>query len=162
MRPQAARVAWVVSLAVLGSLLGPGPDRAHADGWKAGTARVAITPGEPMWMAGYASRNKPSEGAVHDLWAKALVLEDPSGRKAALVTLDVCGIGRDLPEHRRDLILEIRREQREPRKDLGQLRVSEAGSGFEIAQRSLAGLRAKAAVFSAIVEMVGLALPTIS
>ena len=67
-----------------------------ADGWKAGTARVAITPKEPMWMAGYGARNKPSEGAVHDLWAKALVLEDSAGRKAALVTLDVCGIGREL------------------------------------------------------------------
>jgi hypothetical protein len=69
---------------------------APADGWKAGTARVAITPREPMWMAGYGARNKPSEGAVHDLWAKALVLEDQAGRKAALITLDVCGIGRDL------------------------------------------------------------------
>ena len=47
-------------------------------------------------MAGYGARDKPSEGAVHDLWAKALVLEDPAGRKAALVTLDLCGIGRDL------------------------------------------------------------------
>src|SRR3954451_8349669 len=69
---------------------------ALSEGWKAGTARVAITPRESMWMAGYGARNKPSEGAVHDLWAKALVLEDPAGRKAALVTLDVCGIGRDL------------------------------------------------------------------
>src|SRR5438477_1786199 len=66
------------------------------DGWKAGTARVAITPKESMWMAGYGARNKPSEGAVHDLWAKALVLEDPAGKKAALVTLDVCGIDRTL------------------------------------------------------------------
>ena len=31
-------------------------------------------------MAGYAARTKPSEGAVHDLWAKALALEDPSGQ----------------------------------------------------------------------------------
>lgn len=69
---------------------------AMADGWKAGTAKVAITPRQPMWMSGYAARTRPSEGAVHDLWAKALVLEDPSGRKAALVTLDLCGIGRDL------------------------------------------------------------------
>jgi hypothetical protein len=69
---------------------------APGDGWKAGTARVAITPRESMWMAGYGARNKPSEGAVHDLWAKALVLEDPTGRKAALVTLDICGIGREL------------------------------------------------------------------
>jgi hypothetical protein len=69
---------------------------AAADGWQAGTARVAITPKESMWMAGYGARNKPSEGAVHDLWAKALVLEDPAGKKAALVTLDVCGIDREL------------------------------------------------------------------
>src|SRR3954451_18479547 len=69
---------------------------APSDGWKAGTARTAITPKEPTWMAGYGARDKPSEGAVHDLWAKALVLEDPSGGKAALVTLDLCGIGREL------------------------------------------------------------------
>src|SRR4051794_39984084 len=67
-----------------------------SDGWKAGTARVAITPKESMWMAGYGARNKPSEGAIHDLWAKALVLEDPAGKKAAIVTLDICGIDRDL------------------------------------------------------------------
>src|SRR4051794_23918623 len=65
-------------------------------GWKAGVARVEITPKEPMWMAGYASRNHPSEGAVHPLWAKALALQDPAGKKAVLVTLDLCGIGRDL------------------------------------------------------------------
>ena len=47
--------------------------------WKAGTARV-ITPKTPMWMSGYAARTKPSQGVVHDLWAKALAIEDPSGR----------------------------------------------------------------------------------
>jgi hypothetical protein len=79
-----------VLLTVTALLLAP------SDGWKAGSARVDITPQEPMWMAGYGARNKPSEGAVHALWAKALVLEDSAGRKAALVTLDVCGIGREL------------------------------------------------------------------
>ncbi len=44
--------------------------------WKAGVASVVITPEEPMWMAGYASRDKPSEGKTHDLFAKALALED--------------------------------------------------------------------------------------
>ena len=52
-------------------MLGLGLTQTEA-GWKAGTGRVAITPKEPMWMAGYAARTKPSEGAVHDLWAKAL------------------------------------------------------------------------------------------
>lgn len=67
-----------------------------AEGSRAGAAQVAITPKQPTWMAGYGSRTKPSEGAIHDLWAKALVLEDESGRKAVLVTLDLCGIGREL------------------------------------------------------------------
>ena len=73
-------------------------------GWKAGTGRVAITPKEPMWMAGYAARTKPSEGAVHDLWAKALALEDPAGQRALLVTLDVCGIDRELSNRVRDTL----------------------------------------------------------
>ena len=36
---------------------------------------MVITPEKPMWMAGYAARNKPSEGKAQDLFAKALVLE---------------------------------------------------------------------------------------
>jgi neutral ceramidase len=72
--------------------------------WKAGTARAAVTPKTPMWMSGYAARNKPSQGVVHDLWAKALALQDPNGRRALLITLDVCGIGRDLSNRARDAI----------------------------------------------------------
>ncbi len=72
--------------------------------WKAGTARAVVTPGTPMWMAGYAARNKPSQGVVHDLWAKALALEDSTGKRVILITLDVCGIGRDLSIRVRDEI----------------------------------------------------------
>jgi hypothetical protein len=57
-----------------------------------------------MWLAGYAARNKPSEGAVHDLWAKAIALEDPTGRRAVLLTIDLCGIGRDLSGRVRDQV----------------------------------------------------------
>jgi hypothetical protein len=77
---------------------------ARADGWKAGTARVAITPDGPLWMAGYGARDHPSEGKLHDLWAKALVLDDGQGHRAALVTLDVCGISRPLSNEVRDQI----------------------------------------------------------
>jgi neutral ceramidase len=70
--------------------------------WRAGTARVAITPKESVWMAGYGARDKPSEGALHDLWAKALAFEDPAGRKTLLVTLDICGIDRALSRRIRD------------------------------------------------------------
>lgn len=66
--------------------------------WKAGLAKISITPIQPMWMSGYASRSKPAEEKVHDLWAKALVLRDGTGRKCVLVTLDLVGIDRDLSQ----------------------------------------------------------------
>jgi hypothetical protein len=69
---------------------------ADAPTWKAGAARVKITPERPMWMSGYSSRTKPAEGTLIDLWAKALVLEDPDGHRVALVTADLVGIPRDL------------------------------------------------------------------
>jgi hypothetical protein len=69
---------------------------ADAAGWKAGSARAVITPKQPTWMAGYGNRTSPSEGTIHDLWCKALVLEDERGQRGALVTLDVCGVGRPL------------------------------------------------------------------
>src|SRR5919107_150254 len=92
----------VVRALLASCLLVVGAVPALGAGWGAGAARVAITPRTPMWMAGYGSRDKPSEGTIHDLWAKALVLRDPSGRLAALVTLDICGIGRDLSSRIRD------------------------------------------------------------
>jgi len=62
--------------------------------WKAGVASVAITPAESMWMAGYAARKGPSEGKVHDLWAKALALEDELGKRVVIVTVELIGIPR--------------------------------------------------------------------
>jgi hypothetical protein len=59
--------------------------------WKAGLAQVVITPQKPLWMAGYASRTKPSEGVIQELYAKALALEDHSGKRAVLVTSDLLG-----------------------------------------------------------------------
>jgi hypothetical protein len=72
--------------------------------WQAGTAKVAITPKQPMWMSGYAARTKPSEGAVHDLWAKALAIKDPGGQTVLLVTLDLVGIDRELSNRIRDTV----------------------------------------------------------
>jgi hypothetical protein len=77
-----------------------------ASGWKAGTAKVVITPRQSMWMAGYGSRTKPSEGKVHDLWAKALAFQDPTGKRGLLLTMDVCGIGRTLSNSIRDALKE--------------------------------------------------------
>jgi hypothetical protein len=70
-----------------------GADAKKDAGWKAGVARVRITPERFMMMSGYAGRG-PADGMLTDLWAKALVLEGPDGRRAVLVTLDLVGIDR--------------------------------------------------------------------
>ena len=67
-------------------------------GWKAGVASVIITPEESMWMAGFAHRTKPSEGKLHELWAKALVIEDAAGKKAVLITTDLSGIPKSISD----------------------------------------------------------------
>ena len=43
--------------------------------WKAGAAKVVITPSEHVWMAGYAERSGPSDGALVDLFARCLLAE---------------------------------------------------------------------------------------
>lgn len=80
---------------ILATLLGA---PSFADGFKAGTASKVITPTEPLWMAGYANRNKPCDAKRHDLWVKALALEDPAGNRFALLTSDLCGIPRAVSE----------------------------------------------------------------
>jgi hypothetical protein len=83
--------------------------------WKAGAAKIVITPDQPMWMSGYASRTKPAEGKLHDLWAKALALEDPYGRRGVLVTLDLVGIPR---EHSVAVCAELHKKYNLPRESV--------------------------------------------
>jgi len=64
--------------------------------WKAGTARAVITPRQPLWLAGYGNRDHPSEGTLHDLWIKALALEDAAGHRAVILTSDLCGISGEM------------------------------------------------------------------
>lgn len=87
------------SLIVLALVSVLAPAAAAADppsAWKAGTATAVITPAEPMWMAGYASRTKPAEGKAQDLFAKALALEDAAGTRLVVVTLDLVSVPRFL------------------------------------------------------------------
>lgn len=72
--------------------------------WKIGTGRTVITPNEPTWMAGYSSRTSPSEGKLHDLWAKALLLEDARGNRSLLITMDILGVSKDFSDEVRNLI----------------------------------------------------------
>ena len=64
--------------------------------WRAGLARTDITPTQPVWMAGYASRDHSAEGTIHPLWAKALVLEDEQGGRVVIVATDLIGFSRQI------------------------------------------------------------------
>lgn len=107
MARQAAMLVRVSTLAVAATLtvalsgsLGLIGEReslaAAAESWRAGSARVKITPETPMWMAGYGGRDHVAEGTTSDLFAKAVVLEDARGVRAALISLDLVGIDRTL------------------------------------------------------------------
>jgi len=67
-------------------------------GWKAGVARARITPDESMWLAGYGSRTNASQGKIHDLWIKALALEDANGRRAVVLASDLLGFPRNMSD----------------------------------------------------------------
>ncbi len=64
--------------------------------WKAGIARARITPQGTMWMAGYASRNKPADGTAQDLYAKAAAIEDAEGSRVIILTMDLISVPRRL------------------------------------------------------------------
>lgn len=59
--------------------------------WKAGVSRRLITPETAVWLAGYGTR-RPPDGKLHDLWMKALALEDGDGNRAVMITSDFQGV----------------------------------------------------------------------
>jgi len=64
--------------------------------WKVGIASAKITPGKPLWMAGYGGRDHPAEGTLHDLWIKVLALEAANGDRAVVLTSDVLGFPKEM------------------------------------------------------------------
>jgi len=77
---------WLLIIAVVicGNCL-----KVDAAPWKVGVAKVVITPETPTWLSGYSSRDKPAQGKVHDLYAKALAFESAEGTQLVLVTCDL-------------------------------------------------------------------------
>lgn len=85
---------------------------AAAQSWSAGTGKTNITPTKFMWMSGYGGRDRPADGKLTDLWAKALVLDDGQNHRVVLITLDLVGIDRELSNH---ICLRIAEEFKTPR-----------------------------------------------
>ena len=80
----------------------------------AGVARIGITPAQPVWMAGYAARKKPSEGTAQELHAKVLALSDGSGGRLVVITSDLLGFPASVAEPAAERLAErygLRRDQ---------------------------------------------------
>jgi neutral ceramidase len=130
--------------------------------WKAGVAKVAITPTESIWMAGYGARTKPSEGVQTDLYLKALALDDGSGRPSVLVTSDLVGLRRQVA----DTIAERCEKQYGLTRDRLAINSSHTHSGPTTGEFGRAGYEAQtevvrrytAALIDKAVETVGAAL----
>ncbi len=75
-----------------------------AQALQVGVGKRVITPATDMWMSGYASRNAPSSGKIHDLWAKALAFQDASGARTVILTTDLIGIPAPLAKQTVDLV----------------------------------------------------------
>ncbi len=83
----------IAALWIVGCCLGWNSASASAaDGWQAGFGRVVITPDEPTPLSGYAGRTGPAKGKIHDLYARAAALKDPSGKTIVLVSTDLIGV----------------------------------------------------------------------
>lgn len=65
--------------------------------WKAGLAKRVITQETAVWLAGYGSK-RPPDGKLHDIWMKALALEDDKGHKAVLITSDFQGVPKNMSD----------------------------------------------------------------
>jgi neutral ceramidase len=66
--------------------------------WQAGAASVDISPREPIWLAGYAARTRPSESVREPIHTKALALRDEAGKLFVAVTIDLVGIRREITD----------------------------------------------------------------
>lgn len=105
--------APILAVLALASATSPLPTSAADAHWKAGVARAVITPETGVWLAGYGTK-RPPDGKLHDLWMKALALEDPRGRRAVLVTSDFQGLPRGMTDHvfaRLEKTLGLKRDQ---------------------------------------------------
>src|SRR5882724_11827907 len=90
-------------LLILGLSL-PGEIQGAESLWKAGVARANITPEQPLWLAGYATREKSAEGKLMDLWIKVLALEDAEGHRAIILTSDTLGIPQSIYQSVCDMV----------------------------------------------------------
>jgi hypothetical protein len=107
---------------------------AEPDTWRAGVAKVDITPKSPVWMAGYASRNTPSEGVLVPLAARALALQDAQGQRVVVVSLEIL----ETPDSLQERIAQVAREQHGLKPEELLLNVSHTHGGPMLSAKNVA------------------------
>jgi len=63
---------------------------------KAGFSVRDVTPGGPVFLAGYPSRREPSDGVEDPLFLRVMALEDGDGKRAVFVTADLLKFPKDM------------------------------------------------------------------
>ena len=97
LKQSADMVAAATAASVFGMCTHAEEKVASSAGWKAGVARTVITPEKAVWLAGYGSKRSP-DGKLHELWMKALALEDTAGHRAVLITSDFQGVPKSMSD----------------------------------------------------------------
>ena len=64
--------------------------------WKAGVAKVDITPDWPVYMAGYGNRTTKHDDVQAPIFARALALEAADGTRAVLLSLELLGTSNEM------------------------------------------------------------------
>lgn len=59
--------------------------------WRCGTARVEITPSEPVRLSGYGNRDRPHEGVDVPLFARAVAIQHGDAAAHVIVSVDTIG-----------------------------------------------------------------------
>lgn len=69
---------------------------ASATEFKCGVAKIDITPEEPIRLSGYAVRKTETGEIAQRLFVKALAISTPEAPPALLLTIDTCGISKEI------------------------------------------------------------------
>src|SRR5207248_5274328 len=64
--------------------------------YQVGIAKIDITPSYPIRLSGFGFRRTESEGITQQIWAKALAIEDDSGKPVVLIAVDNVGVPANL------------------------------------------------------------------
>jgi hypothetical protein len=89
--------SWILLLLIAGTEC-LAPLTAEEMEWRIGLAQKKITPEEPIFLAGYSSRNKPFERVETDLFVKAMAIEGRDGFRSVVVTSDLIGFKSSIAE----------------------------------------------------------------